>query len=151
MFGVKIDGAEDYSIVPFADMFNYKYLAQMTYWSFSEKYKAFVILANHCIKAQEEIFVYYGNKTNASFFQFYGFTVDHNDNDEIYLEASLNLSDDLYKEKSEMIDNKITQSFKLSARTIYNRFDQLMSFLRFLTFKGNSEELTKVYWHNLDS
>ena len=93
IFGIKIDDQEDDSIVPFADMFNYKYGSDMTNWSFDPKLNSFIVKAKTLIKPGEEIFVYYGNKSNFTFFQFYGFTIENNDNDEVYIEVSMNLKE----------------------------------------------------------
>lgn len=142
IFGIKIDGIEDDSIVPYADMFNYKYMSDMTHWTFSAESSAFVIKSKHAIKAGEEIFVYYGNKPNSNFFQFYGFVVDNNDNDEVCFKVAVSPSDrqKLQAAKKEAAKRK----FKVSAKTKSLQFEQLMSYLRFVVFEGTAEELKSV-------
>eukprot|EP00826_Nyctotherus_ovalis_P044564 TRINITY_DN4819_c0_g1_i1.p2 TRINITY_DN4819_c0_g1~~TRINITY_DN4819_c0_g1_i1.p2 ORF type:complete len:196 (-),score=52.04 TRINITY_DN4819_c0_g1_i1:424-1011(-) len=142
IFGIKIDGVEDDSIVPYADMFNYKYMSDMTHWTFSAESNAFVIKSKYPIKAGEEIFVYYGNKPNSNFFQFYGFVIDNNENDEVCLKAAISPSD---KQKLQTARKETAKrKFKVSAKTKSLQFEQLMSYLRFVVFEGPSEELKSV-------
>ena len=142
IFGIKIDDVEDDSIVPYADMFNYKYMSDMTHWTFSTETNSFVIKAKHPIKAEEEVFVYYGNKPNSNFFQFYGFVVDNNENDEVYFKVAINPKE---KAKLEAVKrDSAERKFKVIAKTKGTQFEQLISYLRFVVFDGPNEELKKV-------
>ena len=57
IFGVKVDGEDNDSIVPFADMFNYKYMSNMTYWTYDETRHGFVVKAKEDIARGKEVFV----------------------------------------------------------------------------------------------
>eukprot|EP00826_Nyctotherus_ovalis_P015931 TRINITY_DN14574_c0_g1_i10.p1 TRINITY_DN14574_c0_g1~~TRINITY_DN14574_c0_g1_i10.p1 ORF type:complete len:244 (-),score=60.71 TRINITY_DN14574_c0_g1_i10:1049-1780(-) len=145
IFGARIDGEEEDSIVPYADMFNYKYRNEMTLWNFASESNSFVIKAKCDICAGEEIFVHYGNKPNSSFFQFYGFVVDNNENNEVSLQVSLQPEDKLKAQKTAMMQKKeAKRKFKLTEKTDDEQFEQLMSYLRFIVFDGSAEELENV-------
>ena len=145
IFGTKIDGEENDSIVPFADMFNYKYKSDMTHWTYAADLKSFVVRAKDVIKPGDEIFVYYGNKPNSNFFQFYGFVIENNDNDEVTLEIALDPKDALKDMKVEMLDREAgPKKFKLNEKTEDEKFIHLMSYLRFVCFEGQADGLKKV-------
>lgn len=145
IFGTKIDGVDDDSIVPYADMFNYKYKSDMTHWTFSTETNSFVIKAKHLIKTGEEIFVYYGNKPNSNFFQFYGFVIDNNENDEVCLKVPVDAGDKLREAKIKMLKKGSTErKFKIPERTKNTQFERLMSYLRFVVFDGTVNELNNV-------
>lgn len=143
IFGLTVDSEPSDSLVPFADMFNHKYRNKMTHWGFDEKSSAFVVRAQSYIQAGSEIFVYYGSKPNQTFFQFYGFVVENNENDEVYIKVCANPGDKLIKLKESMLCKKYTK-FKVTKNTEDSNFAQLMSLFRFLAFEGTPEELLKV-------
>jgi len=146
IFGTKIDGEENDSIVPFADMFNYKYKSGMTHWTYNTEMKAFVVRAKENINAGEEIFVYYGNKPNSNFFQFYGFVIENNENDEVILEISPLSDDPLISLKTEMLDGDIkSRKFKVNEKTEDEKFLNLISYLRFINYTGPADILKQVF------
>ncbi len=145
IFGTRIDGEENDSIVPYADMFNYKYKSDMTHWTYSAELKAFVVRAKDTIKPGEEIFVYYGNKPNSNFLQFYGFVIENNDNDEVTLDVSIDPKDPLKELKADMLEKESgPKKFKLNEKTEDDKFAHLMSYLRFIGFEGSADSLKKV-------
>jgi len=66
IFGTKVDGEDNDSIVPFAgifqtnpkilDMFNYKYKNNMTHWYYDEEKDGFVVRAKEDITPGTEVF-----------------------------------------------------------------------------------------------
>lgn len=145
IFGTKIDKLEDDSIVPYADMFNYKFKSDMTHWTFSEEKKSFVIKAKDNIKRGEEIYVYYGNKPNTNFFMFYGFVIENNENDEVILNISLKPSDSLKGIKQSLLDRESDpRKMKISESAEDQKFQKMMSYLRFVEFAGTEAFLRDV-------
>lgn len=145
IFGARTDGEEEDSIVPYADMFNYRCGSEMTLWNFVPETSSFVIKAKCDICAGEEIFVHYGDKPNSIFLQFYGFVIDNNENNEVLLQVSLQPKDKLKAQKVAMMQKKeVKRKFRLVEKTGYEQFEQLMSYLRFIVFDGSAEELESV-------
>ena len=145
IFGAKIENEANDSIVPYADMFNYKYKTDMTHWSFSVEDGTFIVKARNYIPAGSEIFVYYGNKPNSSFFQFYGFVVENNDNDDVCFELSIDSEDPLMVQKMALTNRKYSdRRFKVNNKTDHEKFKQMMSYIRYIVFKGNYESLKEV-------
>lgn len=145
IFGTKIDGEENDSIVPLADMFNYKYHSDMTHWTYSPERQGFVVKSKENIHVGEEIFVYYGNKPNSNFFQFYGFVIEKNDHDEVNIPIAVLPKDPLREYKEEVMKKeKVPSYIKVSGSTEDKNFPNLMSCLRFLTFQGTLEAMNKI-------
>ena len=90
--------------------------------------------------------MYYGNKPNTNFFQFYGFVIENNDYDEIVLHAGFASSDPLAPTKEDLLDNKSNpKKMKLTETTDDRKFSKAMSYLRYVTFCGSEEELKQVF------
>jgi len=150
IFGIKVDGEENDSVVPFAgrlhlkaiDMFNYKYKSNMTYWTYDELSKGFVVRAKENIKAGEEIYVYYGNKPNSSFLLFYGFVVEDNVNDDVTLNCSRVGGDALKELKQELVGRKYLEcNFRVSRNPDDYKFQKFLSYLRLVTFNESEERV----------
>ena len=145
IFGIKVDNEENDALVPYADMFNFKYQSDMTSWTYSDERKGFLVKAKEDIKEGEEIYVYYGSKANWSFFQFYGFVLEDNENDEVILEAEFFETDPLKDLKEELIDKKQhPKKIKLKETTDINKFSKAISYMRYMVFDGSEEELKEV-------
>lgn len=150
IFGIKVDGEENDSVVPFAgtftlhqlDMFNYKYRSNMTHWTYDELSAGFVVRTKENIKAGEEIYVYYGNKPNSSFFLFYGFVVDDNANDDVTLNCSRSFKDSLRELKQELVGRKYMEcNFRVSRSPDDCKFQKFISHLRFIVFDESEEQV----------
>ena len=121
-------------------MFNYKYESNMTYWNYDDINEGFVVRAKEHIKAGQEIFVYYGNKPNSSFFIFYGFVIENNKNDDAILKCTKYLEDPLRELKIKLMGiNYDTHIFKVPRNPDEPKFQKFISYLRFLVFKKNPE------------
>ncbi len=125
-------------------MFNFKYQCDMTTWQYHEEAHGFVVRAREEIKAGEEIFVYYGNKPNANFFQFYGFVLENNACDVIQLKVDFSTVDPLGALKAELLDKPNKRFRKVTEATEDNKFSKAMSLLRYVVFNGTAEELKEV-------
>jgi histone-lysine N-methyltransferase SETD3 len=145
IFGIKVNNEENDALVPYADMFNFKYQSDMTSWTYSDERRGFVVKAKEDIKKGEEIYVFYGSKPNWSFFQFYGFVLENNENDEVILEVELFYTDPLKNLKEELMDKKQQpKKLKLKETTDINKFSKAISYMRYMTFDGSEEELIEV-------
>ena len=145
VFGTKINKESNDFIVPYADMFNYKYKSDMTHWSFSTETNSFHIKAKENIELGSEIYVYYGNKSNSNFLLFYGFIIEDNENDDIYLTFSINPKDPLGESKMIMLNKKSSEEvFRLTMKIETKQFQQMMSYLRFITFEEVQDSTLNV-------
>jgi len=89
--------------------------------------------------------VYYGNKPNTNFLQFYGFVIENNDNDEIYLNLSINAKDTLKDAKEKLLDEHTNpKKTKLTETTENDKFSKTISYLRYIAFKGTEASLKEV-------
>jgi len=91
------------------------------------------------------MYVYYGNKPNSNFLQFYGFVLEDNENDEICLNLSLDSKDSLrtYKEKL-VAEFSNLKKFKLTETTENDKFSKMISYLRYVVFFGSETSLKAV-------
>ena len=80
-FGIVVDGVRTDALVPLADMLNHQRPRQ-TRWLFDSVQRAFRIISLVPIAAGQQIFDSYGKKCNSRFLLNYGFTVDHNADDD---------------------------------------------------------------------
>eukprot|EP01022_Parablepharisma_sp_SALTPOND_P019559 TRINITY_DN3361_c0_g1_i1.p1 TRINITY_DN3361_c0_g1~~TRINITY_DN3361_c0_g1_i1.p1 ORF type:complete len:583 (-),score=90.94 TRINITY_DN3361_c0_g1_i1:4775-6523(-) len=146
IFGISIEGEDNDSIVPYADMFNFKHGCDMTTWAYSDEAKGFVVKSKENIKAGEEIFVYYGNKPNWNFFQFYGFVIDNNEKDEILLEVLFLLDDPLSTLKESLLDciKEEPQKLKLRETASNKKFSKAISYLRYIAYNDTAEQLKEI-------
>jgi hypothetical protein len=80
-FGIVVDGVRTDALVPLADMLNHQRPRQ-TRWLFDSAQRAFRIISLVPIAAGQQIFDSYGKKCNSRFLLNYGFTVDHNADDD---------------------------------------------------------------------
>lgn len=145
IFGIKVNDEENDALVPYADMFNFKYQSDMTSWAYSDEREGFVVKAKEDIKEGQEIFVYYGSKPNWSFFQFYGFVLEDNENDEVILEVEFLDSDPLKALKEELLDKKQQpKRIKIKETTSINKFSKAISYMRYMVFDGSANSLREV-------
>lgn len=145
IFGTYIKGEEDDSMVPFADMFNYKWKTDMTKWKYDDDAEAFTVVANEDVPRGEEVYLSYGHKANRAFFLFYGFVIDGNENDFAYLNVSLNSDDRMKYFKDELLDvNAFPRKCRLGCAVHNRNFRNTMSFLRFVEYEGDEAFLKNL-------
>ncbi len=88
------------------------------------------------------MFVYYGNKPNASFLQFYGFVIENNEHDQVTFVLDLDPQDPLETFKRELLPIvKYPQEIKVTQATEDPQFARLMGLLRLVVYEGSEEEL----------
>ena len=80
-FGIVVDGIRTDALIPLADMLNHQRPRQ-TSWQFDSTRRAFRIIALQPIAAGQQVFDSYGKKCNSRFLLNYGFTVEHNTDDD---------------------------------------------------------------------
>ena len=86
--------------------------------------------------------MYYGNKANSSFFLFYGFVIENNENDDVTLTVGLDPNDPLKEAKEKLLGPACnTQKIKVGRTTDDAKFPKIMSYLRFVAFTGTESSV----------
>ena len=145
IFGTIVNGVDDDAIVPYADMFNFKYGNDNTHWAYSDEAKGFFVKAKSIINKGEEIYVYYGNKPNYNFLQFYGFVIENNDNDIATLEVDIPESDPLKGFKEDTLEvSQFPKILHIMDTANHKRFAKAISYMRYVAFNGTKAELESI-------
>ena len=142
IFGIAINDNKTDVLAPFADLLNHKRPRQ-TQWYYDDNLESFVIQATENIKEGCEIFDSYGKKTNARFLLNYGFCLDDNDTSEFLLTVSFNDSYPLFEIKKNFFQNEygFVRTFNLNNNFYESQIVELLSFLRFILFDGDINDL----------
>ena len=142
IFGIAINDNKTDVLAPFADLLNHKRPRQ-TQWYYDDNLESFVIQATENIKEGSEIFDSYGKKTNARFLLNYGFCLDDNDTSEYLLTVELNNSYPLFELKKNFFQNEyeLVRTFNLNNNFYESQIIELLSFLRFILFNGDMNDL----------
>lgn len=145
IFGIKMNNKKTDILAPYADLLNHKRPNQ-THWYYDEMTKAFAILAMTDIPQGVELYDSYGIKGNSRFLMHYGFTLEKNEANEYPLKVSLESTVPYYSEKELCIKNSYccTKTFTISVNTFTNQVLDMFSFIRFIVFKGNMQELSSL-------
>ena len=148
IFGTTINGQENDTIVPYADMFNFKPKTTMTNWLYEDKREGFIVKANKDIRKNEEIYVSYGDKPNTNMFQFYGFVLENNELDETIIEMTFDDSDPLNELKKSLIDKEgKPKKIKFMSTTKSAKFNKAISLMRFGAFNRSETVLRNVFYY----
>ena len=142
IFGISINENKTDVLAPFADLLNHKRPRQ-TQWYFDDNLQSFVIQATENIKEGSEIFDSYGKKTNARFLLNYGFCLDDNDTSEYLLTINFNDTYPLFNLKKNFFQNEyeLVRTFNLNNNFYESQIIELLSFLRFILFDGDMNDL----------
>jgi len=142
IFGISINDNKTDVLAPFADLLNHKRPRQ-TQWYYDDNLESFVIQATEDIKEGSEIFDSYGKKTNARFLLNYGFCLDDNDTSEYLLTVSFNDTYPLFDLKKNFFQNEyeFVRTFNLNNNFYESQIIELLSFLRFILFDGDINDL----------
>ena len=142
IFGISINDNKTDVLAPFADLLNHKRPRQ-TQWYYDDNLESFVIQATEDIKEGSEIFDSYGRKTNARFLLNYGFCLEDNDTNEFLMKITFNESYPMFELKKNFFQNEteLTRTFNLNNNFYESQIVELLSFLRFILFKGDINEL----------
>ena len=149
IFGISINSKKTDVLVPFADLLNHKRPKQ-TQWFYDDNLESFVIQAIDDIKEGNEIFDSYGKKTNARFLLNYGFCLEENDTSEYLLNIDFNNSYPLFDIKKQIFRNEfennynINRNFCLNNNIYESQIIELLSFLRFILFDGDINDLYNI-------
>ena len=149
IFGISIYNNKTDVLVPFADLLNHKRPKQ-TQWYFDTKLNSFVIQATEEIEKGDEIFDSYGKKTNARFLLNYGFALEDNDTSEYILTVKFNENYPLYNEKKFYFQSEceLVRTFNLNNNFYESQIVELISFLRFILFDGDINDLYNAINNN---
>ena len=147
IFYVTIHGVEDRIMVPLADMFNHHYerLGE-TRWCYDNQTDDFVVNAEKLIPKGDPICEHYGDKPNYRFLFYYGFLIENNNYNCIYVKLYFDKEDPDVIQKANMIgaypDSEI-KTFKY-----FEHYDmsekhnnKFIGFLRFLEYRDDLNEL----------
>ena len=142
IFGISINENKTDVLAPFADLLNHKRPRQ-TQWYFDDNLQSFVIQATENIKEGNEIFDSYGKKTNARFLLNYGFCLDDNDTSEYLLTINFNDTYPMFDLKKNFFQNEfeLVRTFNLNNNFYESQIIELLSFLRFILFDGDINDL----------
>jgi len=142
IFGISINENKTDVLAPFADLLNHKRPRQ-TQWYFDDNLQSFVIQATENIKEGSEIFDSYGKKTNARFLLNYGFCLDDNDTSEYLLTVTFNDTYPMFDLKNNFFQNEyeLVRTFNLNNNFYESQIIELLSFLRFILFDGDINDL----------
>ena len=142
IFGISINDNKTDVLAPFADLLNHKRPRQ-TQWYYDDNLESFVIQATEDIKEGNEIFDSYGRKTNARFLLNYGFCLEDNDTSEFLVTVNFNENYPLYEQKKKFFQNEyeLVRRFNLNNNFYESQIIELLSFLRFILFEGDIDEL----------
>ena len=142
IFGIAINDNKTDVLAPFADLLNHKRPRQ-TQWYYDDNLESFVIQATENIKEGSEIFDSYGKKTNARFLLNYGFCLDDNDTSEYLLTVAFNDTFPLFELKKNFFQNEyeFVRTFNLNNNFYESQIIELLSFLRFILFDGDINDL----------
>ena len=142
IFGIAINDNKTDVLAPFADLLNHKRPRQ-TQWYYDDNLESFVIQATENIKEGNEIFDSYGKKTNARFLLNYGFCLDDNDTSEFLLTVVFNDTYPLFDLKKNFFQNEyeFVRTFNLNNNFYESQIIELLSFLRFILFDGDINDL----------
>ena len=149
IFGISINDNKTDVLAPFADLLNHKRPRQ-TQWYYDDNLDSFVIQAIDNIKEGNEIFDSYGKKTNARFLLNYGFCLDDNDTSEYLLSVELTDNYPLFNFKKKFFQNEseLIRSFNLNNNFYESQIIELLSFLRFILFDGDINDLYRIICNN---
>ena len=142
IFGIAINENKTDVLAPFADLLNHKRPRQ-TQWYYDDNLESFVIQATENIKEGSEIFDSYGKKTNARFLLNYGFCLDDNDTSEYLLTVIFDETYPMFELKKNFFQNEyeFVRSFNLNNNFYESQIIELLSFLRFILFEGDINDL----------
>merc|ERR1712130_704879 len=147
IFGLVIDEVKTDGLVPMADMLNHK-RPRETKWTYSQKKRGFLITALQNIPENSEIFDSYGRKCNSRFFVNYGFSLEHNLDNEALMTFELPRNDPQYAIKARHLgfnnnsndSNKqdiVKKDFQIPKHYKEKKVKEAFSFLRVLHAQGN--------------
>mmetsp|Transcript_2613 Transcript_2613/g.5989 ORF Transcript_2613/g.5989 Transcript_2613/m.5989 type:complete len:459 (-) Transcript_2613:350-1726(-) len=140
IFSLDIDGRTTDGLVPMADMLNHHPTRQTT-WGYSDKKRGFVMTTTEKVGADQQLFDSYGRKWQGRYFVNYGFTIDHNyeDNDAV-INGKLDENDPCYHQKRRFLGGWTVREFQPQAQ--WNRKSkELLCFFR--TLAATEEELSR--------
>ena len=145
VFGIAINNVKTDALVPFADLLNHRRPRQ-TQWFYDDNKNSFVVQAIEEINPGQEIFDSYGKKTNSRFLLNYGFALENNDMGEYQLSVAFNNEYPLFDIKQKLFKNEydFIKIFNLNNNFQESQILELISYLRFLLYDENINELLKV-------
>eukprot|EP00826_Nyctotherus_ovalis_P023192 TRINITY_DN17842_c0_g1_i3.p1 TRINITY_DN17842_c0_g1~~TRINITY_DN17842_c0_g1_i3.p1 ORF type:complete len:353 (-),score=107.19 TRINITY_DN17842_c0_g1_i3:105-1163(-) len=143
IFYVKMNGVIERVMVPLADMFNHHYeRVGETSWCYNDKEEAFTVSAVKPIAAGDAIYEHYGQKPNYRFLFYYGFLIENNMHNCVYIKLSFNKDDANVRHKASLIGADVNSYIKAFKFFEYYNIDEahndkFFSYLRLVEYKGS--------------
>jgi len=145
IFGTYINDISDNSYVPYADMFNTKFMTSNAWATFNDVKQVFTITAQEEIPRGSEIFVSYGDHSNRTYLLYYGFVIENNSKDYAQFDYFPENNDPLKEFKEKLLDmESAPYRCKLSRNPKSVKFLKTISYLRFINYEGPKEFLEKL-------
>eukprot|EP00826_Nyctotherus_ovalis_P025624 TRINITY_DN1987_c0_g1_i5.p1 TRINITY_DN1987_c0_g1~~TRINITY_DN1987_c0_g1_i5.p1 ORF type:complete len:565 (+),score=157.58 TRINITY_DN1987_c0_g1_i5:256-1950(+) len=149
IFYVTIHNVVDRIMVPLADMFNHHYeRLGDTHWRYVDKEEAFVVSAEKTIHKGDPICEHYGEKPNYRFLFYYGFLIEGNANNCVYVKLYFNKDDEQIIEKCNMVGAYADAEIKTFK--YFDNYDiedthnnKFFSYLRLIEYSGELQAFGK--------
>jgi len=142
-------------------MFNHHYdKIGQTYWKYEDSTDSFDVRAQRAIPINDAVFFAYsklskicenyGQKPNYRFLFYYGFLIDNNNKNAVYIRLQLSKSDSLAPIKENMIgtacgrDIRTFKYFENYAADMKTN-DKLLGYLRFFEYEGNLNDIGQYF------
>lgn len=138
------------------DMFNHYYdKVGQTFWRYEDKDDSFNVTAQRVIPAGEPICENYGVKPNYRFLFYYGFVIENNRKNCVYIKLFLNKDDPLTELKRRLVG--ITRKGYIKQFKFFDYFNEnektdnkFLGYLRFIEFSGDLNSLVKYITPSVD-
>ena len=150
IYGLKINGQLELSMVPYADMLNHDIKICQTKWFYDDKRGGFCIQATDNIPRGDQIFLNYGSKSNSNFLLSYGFLDESNFDNFASINVPLSPNDTQLKLKKWICENQKVQNEKceyfLRETLDHINTANFLSWMRFLVFEESCAPGTDLDW-----
>jgi len=106
-FGMKssiVGRDNDFVMFPFGDFFNVKTQSVAADWHIDRKTKTLVINSTKSYQSGDQIYVWYGNKSNSEYITSYGFWLDDNEHDYVKLDIGIDNEAPYYHQKRGLLE-----------------------------------------------
>jgi hypothetical protein len=144
-------GGEELALVPYADLMNHSpysntYIdAQRSGLPLLSRTEEVALYADRSYKKFEQVFINYGEKSNADLLLLYGFALERNPFNAVDISVGLSKNDPLYNQKKAYLDRAGRGAFSVRFPLQQDRYpSELIDFLRLLLVEPEDLGLTTL-------
>lgn len=130
-------------ICPLSDLLNHSYKYPSLLWRFSASLKGFVVYGNIQSDSNRELYTSYGHISNEWLLMNYGFTLEENPHNDVWLRITLPPDDKYYYLKFFLLNKKGIKTSKKMPLCINLESIKTMHFLNLFRFVHYQENLNK--------